>query len=60
MGILKFKTLEDMDNFERKGKGITWRFNPDMAYRNKALRFRVRVPFPPGVYRFRTFEDAEA
>ena len=60
MAILKFKKFEDVDNFEREGKGISWRFNPDTSYLSKALRFQVSVPYPPGVYKFKTFEEAQA
>jgi len=60
MAVLKFKKLEDVDRFERAGKGITWHFTPDKTYLEKVLRFQIRVPFPPGVYKFKTFEDAEA
>ncbi|MFV1950978.1 MAG: hypothetical protein ACC630_03310 [Nitrospinota bacterium] len=59
MAILKFKNFEDLDRLEREGKGISWQFTPDEAYFKKALRFKIRVPFPPGVYRFKTFEEAE-
>jgi hypothetical protein len=59
MPVLKFKKFEDLDKFEKEGKGITWNFKPDQAYYRKALRFRIKIPFPPGMYRFKTFEDAE-
>ncbi len=59
MPVLRFKKFEDLDEFERKGKGINWRFKPDASYISKALKFQVRVPIPPGVYRFKTFEEAE-
>lgn len=60
MPVLRFKKFEDLDAFERSGKGINWRFDPDDSYINKALKFEVKVPFPPGVYRFKTFEEAGA
>jgi len=59
MAILKFKSFEDAETLERQGKGVKWRFKPDNAYRNKALRFHVRVPFPAGIYKFGSFEEAE-
>lgn len=59
MAVLKFKSFEDVDRFEREGKGISWRFTPDEAYLKKVLRFQIRVPFPAGVYRFNTFEEAQ-
>lgn len=59
MAILKFKKFEDVDKLERKGKGINWHFNPDKAYLNKALLIQITVPFPSGVYKFKTFEEAE-
>jgi len=59
MPVLKFKTFEALGRFEREGKGINWNFRPDQAYFNKALRFRIKIPFPPGLYKFRTFKEAE-
>jgi len=60
MPVLKFKNFEDLDKFEREGKGVSWQFTPDEAYINKALRSQTRVPFPARVYKFKTFEEAEA
>ncbi len=60
MAVLKFKTFEDADRFEKEGKGINWHFAPDRAYLDKALMFHVKVPFPPGVYKFKTFAEAQA
>jgi hypothetical protein len=57
--ILKFKNLEDLDRLERQGKGISWQFLPDKTYIKKALRFQIRIPFPPGLYKFKMFEEAE-
>ena len=59
MPILKFKKFDDLDKFEREGKGISWNFRPDQIYFTKALRFRIKIPFPPGLYKFRTFKEAE-
>ena len=59
MAILKFRKLEDLDKFEREGKGISWNFRPDQTYFKKVLRFRIKIPFPPGLYKFRTFKEAE-
>jgi len=59
MPVLKFKKFEDQDRFEREGKGISWQFMPDKDYLKKALRFQIRIPFPPGLYKFESFEKAE-
>jgi len=59
MPVLKFKTFEALDRLEREGKGISWNFKPDRAYFEKILRFKLKIPFPPGVYKFRTFKEAE-
>ena len=59
MPVMKFKNFEDVDRFEREGKGICWNFKPDQTYFKKALRFSVKIPFPPGLYKFRTFKEAE-
>lgn len=58
MPVMKFKRFEDLDKLESEGKGVTWKFAPDKDYREKALKFRIRIPFPPGLYRFETFEEA--
>lgn len=60
MTVVKFKNFEDVDKLEREGKGISWQFIPDRTYFNKAFKFQVKVPFPHGVYKFKTFEEAEA
>ncbi len=60
MPVIKFKKFEDADKFEKEGKGISYNFSPDKKYLNKALKFQVKIPFPPGVYKFKTFEEAEA
>ena len=59
MAVLKFKKFEDLEKFEREGRGISWNFMPDQTYFAKALRFRIKIPFPPGLYKFRSFLDAE-
>jgi hypothetical protein len=59
MPVLKFKEFEDQDRFEREGKGISWQFTPNKDYLKKALKFQIRIPFPPGLYKFETFEEAE-
>lgn len=59
MPVMKFKTFEDLDRFEKEGKGITWQFSPDKAYLERALRFQIRIPFYPGLYKFKSFEEAE-
>lgn len=59
MPVKKFKNFDDLDRFEREGKGISWNFRPDQTYFKKALRFSIKIPFPPGLYKFRTFEEAE-
>jgi hypothetical protein len=59
MAILKFRKFEDVDRLEAEGKGISRRFDPDGAYFKKALRFQIKAPIPHGLYKFKTFEDAE-
>ena len=59
MPVLKFKTFEALERFEREGKGISWNFRPDKSYFKKALQFSIRIPIPPGLYKFKTFEEAE-
>jgi hypothetical protein len=59
MPVMKFKDFEDLDRLEREGKGVTWQFKPDRAYLRKVLRFHVRVPHPSGLYRFKTFGEAD-
>jgi hypothetical protein len=59
MPLWKFKTFEDLEKFEREGKGVSWNFRPDETYFRKALRFRIRIPIPFGLFKFRTFEEAE-
>ena len=59
MSILKFRKFDDLDKLEREGKGISWNFRPGQTYFAKALRFRIKIPFPPGLYKFRTFKEAE-
>lgn len=49
MPVLKFRNFENVDRFEKDGKGINWRFKPDESYFMKALRFSVRVS-PRSVY----------
>jgi hypothetical protein len=48
MAVLKFKTFEALEQFEKEGKGINWNFRPDQAYFRKALRFKLKIPFPLG------------
>lgn len=60
MALIKFKKFEDVDRLEREGKGISWNFRPDKTYFRKALRFKTKIPFPRGLYKFKTFEDAES
>lgn len=59
MPVWKFKTFEELEEWEQAGKGLNWNFEPDEAYLRKALNFRIKVPFPPGVYKFKTFEEAQ-
>ena len=60
MPVMKFKKFEDLDRFEKEGRGISRRFDEDGSHFKKALNFSARVPFPPGVYKFKTFVEAEA
>jgi hypothetical protein len=57
---MKFKKFEDLDMLEKEGKGLSWRFDKDENYIKKALSFNIRVTFPSGVYKFKTFREAEA
>ena len=57
MPILKFKKFEDLEKIEREGKGISWNFRPDQTYFTKALRFSIKIPFPPGLYKLRRLKD---
>jgi hypothetical protein len=59
MAILKFRTFEELEALEKKGKGIKWNFTPDVGYIRTALMFSIKVPFPKGIYKFNSFEDAE-
>jgi hypothetical protein len=59
MAIMKFKRFEDLDRFEREGKGITWHFTTDKKYLNRALKIQFQIRFPRGLYKFKTFEEAE-
>ena len=59
MPVLKFKGFGDLDRFERGGKGVSYKFVPDENYIKKALWFQIKIPFPPGVYKFKNFEEAE-
>ena len=59
MSIMKFKKFEDLDKFEKEGKGINWHFAPDKIYLKKTLKFHIPSLFPSGVYKFKTFEKAE-
>lgn len=59
MAILRFKTFEELDLLERQGKGITYNFQPNKDYYEKVLTFSVKRTGPAGVYRFKTFEEAE-
>ena len=59
MTLLKFKNFEELERMERKGEGIKWQFAPDDAYFKKLLRYKIKVPFPHGVYKFKSFEEAD-
>ena len=59
MPLLKFKTFEQLDEFEKQGKGINWNFNPNESYYKKVFKYRVKVPFPPGLYKFKSFDEAQ-
>ncbi len=59
MPVYKFRSFDDLQSFERQGKGITWYFKPTKDYFKKALKFKVKVPFPPGVYKFKSFKESQ-
>lgn len=59
MTILRFKSFEELDLLERQGKGIKYNFRPNKGYYKRVLTSSVRRAGPAGVYRFRTFEEAE-
>lgn len=59
MPVMKFKSFGESDRFEREGKGINYKFIPDENYIRKALRFQIKIPFPRGIYKFKTFEEAQ-
>lgn len=59
MPVQRFKSFADLEQLEGLGKGFNWRFVPDQAYRNQALRFRTHVPFPPGIHKFQDFAAAD-
>jgi len=58
MPVYKFRSFEELEGLERKGKGIKWHFSPDARYWRKALAFIPSSSFPKGVFRFRNFEEA--
>lgn len=59
MALLKFRTFEELDELEKKGKGINWNFCPDKSYYRSIFKYHVKVPFPAGVYKFKSFEEAQ-
>jgi len=59
MTILRCKSFEELDLVERQGRGINYNFRPNREYYERALSFSVRRAGPAGVYRFKTFEEAE-
>ncbi|MFH0925172.1 MAG: hypothetical protein V1872_06005 [bacterium] len=59
MAILKFKTFNELDEYEQNGKGINWHFEINKEYLNKALNFTINIPIPKGIFKFKTFEKAE-
>ena len=56
---MKFKNFEDLERFDREGNGISYKFIPDKDYIRRILRFRIKIPFPHGIYKFRTFDEAQ-
>jgi hypothetical protein len=59
MPVIRFKKFEDLEKYEREGKGISWNFKPGKSYFKKVLQFKIRIPIPSGLYKFKTFEEAE-
>ncbi len=58
MPVYRFRTFEELEGLEKGGKGIKWHFSPAASYRRKALRFSPPCPLPRGVFRFRSFDEA--
>jgi hypothetical protein len=58
MPVYRFRSFEEIEALEKKGGGVKWRFSPDESYWRKALAFIPSSSFPKGVFRFRSFEEA--
>jgi len=59
MPVYKFRSFEELERFEREGRGIRWNFGPDRRHWDQAGEFLLPRRYPPGVYRFRSFEEAQ-
>ena len=60
MPLYKFKTFEEEEAHKKKGMGHAWYYAPDQAYLNKALHIRINAPFPRGIYKFKSFQEAKS
>ena len=58
MPVYRFHIFEELEESDKKGEGIKWRFSPDARYWRKALVFIPPSSFPKGVFRFRSFDEA--
>jgi len=58
MPVYKFRSFEESERIEKRGKGVKWCFSPDARYWRKALAFIPPSSFPKGVFRFRSFDEA--
>jgi len=58
MPVYRFRSFEELEALEKKGKGIKWHFSPDARYWRKALKFVPPYPAPRGIFRFQSFDEA--
>ena len=58
MPVYRFRSFEELEELQKKGKGIKWCFSPDARYWRKALRFVPLCPASRGIFRFRSFDEA--
>ena len=58
MPIYRFRSFEELEGIEKKGKGIKWLFSPDANYWRKALKFAPPSPASRGIFRFQSFDEA--
>lgn len=58
MPIYRFRSFEELEELEKKGKGIKWHFAPDESYWRKALKFVPPCPASRGIFHFQSFDEA--